>query len=117
MAAVVGVSVQTQHVIPDEALVGEWLQPVVQTVIEAAGVVCDAKVIADACSMKFCFMIKTKALRQRLQDQPAVYGARMVALATLILGDGAAEEQVADLAAAIRTEADDLLVANTLVEQ
>ena len=104
---------QTKHVISDEAVVGEWLEPAVRKVIEEAGEDCDANVLATACTMKWCFMPKTKALRQRLMEQPIAYGERMVALAKRILGDGAADEQVEDLATAIRAAADALLLEKT----
>ena len=46
-------------------------------------------------------------------EQPIAYGERMVALAKRILGDSAADEQVADLATAIRAAADALLLEKT----
>ena len=42
MPPVVGVSVQTKHVISDEAVVGEWLETAVRKVLEEAGEDCDA---------------------------------------------------------------------------
>ena len=71
MGPVVGVSVQTKHVISDEAVVGEWLEPAVRKVIDEVGVDVDADVLAAACTMKFCFMHKTRALRQRLMEHSA----------------------------------------------
>ena len=56
MPPVVGVSVQTKHVISDEAVVGEWLVPAVRKVIEEAGEDYDTNVLATACTMKWCFM-------------------------------------------------------------